>query len=120
MLPDDSPVKSDVCLACARWAFNGSAEWLVLLFLLWLIQSVSLSGRRTLLRCLLMLLLRFRMPVELVRGGMAFGDAKGCEVGMVERQQEGRGADAYGRDTVETVRFAARARTCLPGPPMPR
>jgi hypothetical protein len=22
----------------------------------------------------------FSMPVELVRGGMAFGDAKGCEV----------------------------------------
>jgi hypothetical protein len=59
-------------------ALRASSEWLVLLFLLWLIQSTSLSGRRTLERCLVMAV-PLRMPVELVRGGMALGDAKGCE-----------------------------------------
>lgn len=63
-----------------RKALRGSAEWLVLLFLLWPSQFVSLRGRRTLLRCLTLLPLRLRMPVELVRGGMALGEAKGCEV----------------------------------------
>ena len=68
-----------------RCAFSGSAEWLVLLFLLCPSQSISLSGRKTLVRegCFRLLPLRFRMPVELVRGGMALGDAKGWDGGRV-------------------------------------
>jgi hypothetical protein len=39
--------------------------------------------------------LPFRIPVELVRGGMAFGDAKGWEVeGMVVLKSGGR-CEAY-------------------------
>jgi hypothetical protein len=57
-------------------AFKGSAEWLVLLFLLWPNQSISLNGRRTLVLAGV-LGLKLRMPVELVRGGMALGEAKG-------------------------------------------
>ena len=50
-----------------------------MLFLLWLIQSTSLSGLSTLDRCCLMLF-PFKIPVDEVRGGMAFGDAKGWDV----------------------------------------
>jgi hypothetical protein len=74
-------------------AFKGSAEWLVLLFLLWPSQSISLSGRRTLVLegCLATLAFRLRMPVELVRGGMALGEAKGWfgdVAGMMEASAE--------------------------------
>jgi hypothetical protein len=55
-----------------------------LVFLLWLIQSTSLSGRSTLDLCCLRLL-PLSMPVELVRGGMAFGEAKGWEVEGIVR-----------------------------------
>lgn len=60
----------------------------VLLFLLWLIQSISESGRRTLWRgftaCPYV-----TCPVELVRGGMAFGEAKGCvSVDMVRGRED--------------------------------
>lgn len=78
-----------------RWAFSGSAEWLVLLFLLCAIQSVSLSGRRTLLvdDCLMLFPLRLTIPVELVRGGIALGDANGWvgdEAGMVDGMRGSR------------------------------
>ena len=74
-------LSSDVCRKCA---LSSSCEWLVLVFLLWLIQSTSLSGRSTLDRCCLRLF-PLRMPVELVRGGIAFGEAKGWDVeGMLE------------------------------------
>ena len=83
-----------VCGCCCRWACSGSAEWLVLLFLLWPNQSISLSGRKTLVLegCLGRFGLGFRMPVELVRGGMALGEAKGCvgeEGVMVEGSADG-------------------------------
>jgi hypothetical protein len=75
-------------------AFRPSSEWLVLLFLLWLIQSSSLSGRSTLdLACLM--LLPFRIPVELVRGGMAFGEAKGWEVEGIVVLTPGSRWEAY-------------------------
>lgn len=82
------------CGWCCKWAFSGSAEWFVLLFLLWANQSISLSGRKTLVLegCLGMFGLGFGMPVELVRGGMALGEAKGWvgEQGvMVEGSADG-------------------------------
>jgi hypothetical protein len=80
-----------------------------LLFLLWLIQSISLNGCSTLLLyCLRLLPLRLRMPVELVRGGMAFGDAKGCEV-------EGAGMVVDSKHA-GSVRYMWRhSPKCLPG-----
>lgn len=74
--------RSDMCdcdVWSRRWGLRGSAEWLVLLFLLCAIQSVSLKGRRTLLvdGCLMLFPLRLVIPVELVRGGIALGEANG-------------------------------------------
>ena len=94
------------CNDCGwKGAFKGSAEWLVLLFLLWPNQSISLRGRRTLVLegCLAAPVFAFklRMPVELVRGGMALGEAKGWfgEVaGMVEGSAEVPGS-VYRRRT---------------------
>jgi hypothetical protein len=105
-----------MCCSC-RWGFSGSTEWLVLLFLLWPSQSISLSGRRTDVLeggCLRLPELGFRMPVELVRGGMALGEAKGWtedEAGMVRgRPQAGRkvascmaGALSHGTMTAATA-----------------
>lgn len=70
----------DCDIVCVRsWvSFCVSVEACdVLLFLLWLIQSISESGRRTLWRGLAGCAF-VTWPVELVRGGMAFGEAKGC------------------------------------------
>lgn len=81
-----------------KCAFSGSAEWNVLLFLLCPSQSISLSGRKTLVRCLR--LLPFSMPVELVRGGMAFGEANGWDVEGMFRNRAAVGSDEYtGGDT---------------------
>lgn len=42
------------------------------------------------------MLLPFKMPVELVRGGIAFGDAKGWEVEGIVVLKTGSRWEAYG------------------------
>ena len=82
MLTSSRFIDSDCDCDCVFVPLKGSVEACdVLLFLLWLIQTTSLSGRRTLPRWVT--LCPFSMPVELVRGGMALGDAKGWDRGRV-------------------------------------
>jgi hypothetical protein len=64
---------------------------------------------------------RFRMPVELVRGGIALGDANGWDGGWVgEVEAKGPVVEEDGivkksRGDITTVRYYARCPKMVPG-----